>query len=1405
MKARRVLYLACVLSAFHLSACSDDDSSTGARPTGVGVCGDGVWNEGEGCDDGNSKNGDGCSQACTVEQGYYCHNGVKCFEVEAGPDCGNSIVDYGEKCDDGNQVSGDGCLGNCLSVEYGWKCEVPGQPCSKKSVCGNKIREDGESCDDGNTKSGDGCTNTCDIEKGYTCDETGTVCVKDTETEEGCGNGRIDSGEQCDDGNTMNGDGCSSECTIESGWNCTAKGCYEVVEQESVCGDFEITGEEECDDGNEYDGDGCSSDCKIESDYRCDTTMGITTCVKRVCGDGYVDEDLGEACDTPDTSVNYSKDAGGCTAECQFAPYCGDGHVDTYVGADGGTYSEECDDGKNNGTTVDGCSTSCLYNSYCGDGKVDHSSGEVCDEGDSNGVHCINDCKAVLNGWRCSALGSAEGGTGCKEITCGNGKQDFGEQCDEGGYANTAGCINCQMAAGYKCDGFGPNTCTTIKYGNGKIDTGYKYVAVLNDSGELEMVRQKFDYEQCDDGNLKNGDGCSSTGQIEPGYVCTGEPSVCTTVCGDGLKLGNEECDDGNKKGGDGCSNACIIETGYACSETSGKSTCMAGKCGDGKVQKGEACDDKNVKNGDGCSSSCTVEPMYECSVTGGAGSCIKRGCGNGTITPTSGYNNAELCDSVTGCGNDCRPAQGYACDATGKKCTKGSCGDGIVQTGEQCDDGNLGGGDGCSPTCTIEAYFVCDNTEPGDLSNCHALCGDGVTMWMLSGSKAEKCDDGNTIDGDGCSSSCQVEDGFNCTLYTKDPDTVSLPVTYRDFRGRDTYTTNTSPGAGYQTTAFINSMGSACKRNIQSNVTLASWLFNQSKAVANNASYFAEGVSYLKKGAGHPDFQGFSGNVCQGIARDTLDADGKPIYSGKSLDTKCIIDNNSGTKNSFDKISSTSPYRDYTIGRHILCGDSFNTWFRTSAMNKEIKGTLLLQKSSNGVYVFDSDNPPSAAKTVSNLSFIPGYFSPIDNLGFNDTRPTSKSGAISCSQSSETASTSPKTCTSRPVNANYTTEIHTYFQYKGGESLTFSGDDDVWIYINNKLFVDLGGMHARQEMTNELSNGTCSYRDNLTNTTKTQKCDKTYGLYEGGIYDIHMFQAEREYTGSNFKLTLDGFLNTGVTACSSVCGDAIVAADEECDFGAPVTGTYANFMGCVNCKKSSTTETDGTLTTCGNGKIESGEQCDTGYKCKNSTYKPYCDKLGTSYVADSECTDKCKFKDGSVCGNGKIEGREQCDDGNTNDNDGCSSTCIKEYCGDGITNGKEECDDGNTVDNDNCTSKCTLPACGDGLVSLGELCDDGPNNGKYGYCMVGCQSYAPYCGDGTVQSAEGEECDLGSANSDMAYNGCRKNCTLGAYCGDGIVQAGHEDCDPCEGMGAGCDMTKSTSCTSTCTYRSIL
>lgn len=144
------------------------------------------------------------------------------------------------------------------------------------------------------------------------------------------------------------------------------------------------------------------------------------------------------------------------------------------------------------------------------------------------------------------------------------------------------------------------------------------------------------------------------------------------------------------------------------------------------------------------------------------------------------------------------------------------------------------------------------------------------------------------------------------------------------------------------------------------------------------------------------------------------------------------------------------------------------------------------------------------------------------------------------------------------------------------------------------------------------------------------------------------------------------------------------------------------------------------------------------------------------------------------VCGNGKLDYGESCDDANLLSGDGCASNCTLEpgaIC---------------SVPGVSCTF---APYCGDGLVQVevGEQCDLGANNkGGYGGCNRDC-TLGPYCGDGRLQ--EFEKCDDGTNNG--GYGSCAPNCSLGPYCGDGIVQTDHESCDDGNLMsGDGCSST---------------
>lgn len=144
-------------------------------------------------------------------------------------------------------------------------------------------------------------------------------------------------------------------------------------------------------------------------------------------------------------------------------------------------------------------------------------------------------------------------------------------------------------------------------------------------------------------------------------------------------------------------------------------------------------------------------------------------------------------------------------------------------------------------------------------------------------------------------------------------------------------------------------------------------------------------------------------------------------------------------------------------------------------------------------------------------------------------------------------------------------------------------------------------------------------------------------------------------------------------------------------------------------------------------------------------------------------CSAMLEFKDygNADCGNGVVDGNEQCDNGllNSDSTDGaCRTDCRNAHCGDGWTD----------------------------TFELGEFCDSGPQNGVPGRCNVECSGLTPGgdCGNGTLDA--GEACD--DADSNGQYGSCAFDCSgPGPRCGDGIHQPGNEACEGTEFGGQTC------------------
>lgn len=135
----------------------------------------------------------------------------------------------------GRKVSAILIDGSGNTSEFSAAIELMDHPNPSNPDCGNGQINTGESCDDGGTLPGDGCSAICSVEPGFRCTGTPSRCEVETST---CGNGVVDGSEACDDNNRLADDGCAGDCTVEPNWTCTR-----VVGQRSVCTNDTTPGE----------------------------------------------------------------------------------------------------------------------------------------------------------------------------------------------------------------------------------------------------------------------------------------------------------------------------------------------------------------------------------------------------------------------------------------------------------------------------------------------------------------------------------------------------------------------------------------------------------------------------------------------------------------------------------------------------------------------------------------------------------------------------------------------------------------------------------------------------------------------------------------------------------------------------------------------------------------------------------------------------------------------------------------------------------------------------------------------------------------------------------------------------------------------------------------------------------
>lgn len=395
--------------------------------------------------------------------------------------------------------------------------------------------------------------------------------------------------------------------------------------------------------------------------------------------------------------------------------------------------------------------------------------------------------------------------------------------------------------------------------------------------------------------------------------------------------------------------------------------------------------------------------------------------CGNGKVE------SSEQCDD----GNDdvddgcagCSRAPGWVCPAEGQLCVAAGCGDGLVAGTEQCDDGHNVNGDGCTGNCRIESAYKCPT--PGQPC-IPTVCGDG------NREGSESCDDSNSLQFDSCDVYCQRIP--NCSLGACDAvcgDGIKLGTEGCD-DGNNIANDGCSPGCEVE------------------------GLWNCGLAAAPTYLYLPMQYRDFVKASdvtnGHADFEAFTGTaVVTGLVASTLGSDGLPVFAS-----------------SVGSGSTTM----------ITSSTTFNAWFHNSTKNKVINRNMSLplgRQGSSQAWQYDT-----------------AAFFPIDNA----------------TGSWVTGGQEPTINCGGAHNLNFTSQSQYFFVYDASVppfTIEIRGDDDIWVFINKKLVIDMGGVHSP-------ATGTV--------TVDASKASEL-GLVDGQVYRADIFHAERRSCASNFRITI--------------------------------------------------------------------------------------------------------------------------------------------------------------------------------------------------------------------------------------------------------------------------------------------
>lgn len=495
-----------------------------------------------------------------------------------------------------------------------------------------------------------------------------------------------------------------------------------------------------------------------------------------------------------------------------------------------------------------------------------------------------------------------------------------------------------------------------------------------------------------------------------------------------------------------------------------------------------------------------------------------------------------EACDDGNvlagdGCSEDCqRLERGFSCPEPGRACMPFAiCGDGIVSSAEQCDDGGRVANDGCSIACRIEPGKRCEG-QPSVCSD--AICGNS----LLEGS--EGCDDGNAVPFDGCSARCEREPscvgGVACQSDCGDGFVVP---------GEQCDDGNVLDGDGCSAACQVE-QGSACSRV-------------PSCEIVSGQCTQRVPVLFRDFASTQPDFGNNSCNArAAGAVGTFLNPAGRPTLSAGSQVTEACL---------------STP-------------ENFSQWFSNSAERPTLARELTLFD--DGIGGFVNRFGPEGQQFLTSAAYDgdPLFF-PVDAVTGGTAQGAPASVPVQYGVPTVTAES---TLFPGAPNHNFafTSEMVVQFVYELDMrgSLTIAADDDVWVFLNGRLALDMGGVHEPitgvVTVDGTLGSVAVNVLDGATPQATFAAAD--FSMSPGNIYTLSVFHAEREPPVSSFLMGISG-MPFAPSECLRICNDGLLGPGEECDDGRNDGGYGECQPGCQLGEH------------CGDYILQARETCDVG------------------------------------------------------------------------------------------------------------------------------------------------------------------------------------------------------------------